>query len=77
MPVECCGGCGGHHPRPRRPSSPAADAADAANHVEDGRATRTHCRGDGRVRCLVEKAEGVWMLLLLLQLLKIDFASVI
>ena len=72
VPVEGCSGGGSHHARPRGSSSPAAAAA-APNHVEDGRTPATHGRGNSRVRRLVEVAEGVRMLLLLLlQLLKIN-----
>ena len=64
MPVEGRGG-GGHHARPRVSASSSA-AADS-NKVEDGRAPSA----DGRVRRLVEVAEGVRMLLLLLLLLRL------
>ena len=71
MPVEGRGG-GGHHARPRGSASPAAAAANAAysNKVEDGRAPSAEGRGgDGRVRSLVEVAEGVRLLRMLLRLL--------
>ena len=68
MPVKGRSGGGGHHARPRGSSSAAAP-----DHVEDGRAPSAHGRCNGRVRRLVEVAEGVRMLLLLLlQLLKVN-----
>ena len=65
MPVEGRGGGGGHHARPR--GSASSSAAADSNKVEDGRAPSA----DGRVRRLVEVAEGVRMLLLLLLLLRL------